>query len=202
MGGKGRAARVAVEDVNIGGTYFVRVVPTSGGGEGRCGCDWGTVLASEHMEVASQVRRIREEVMRVLSLLLAGRRLGTWEEGRRLENTQWKLERERVVAQKEHEVMKVAERVSAGAAQLVAKEREAVEEVEAAGKRQEAEGVARAEKLAALRKNLDVAAESVRWAKTDAEKSAGCEAVAVAHEEVKKAEAFNPSSKKVVAVGP
>ena len=47
--------------------------------------------------------------------------------------------------------------------------------------------MARAERLAALRKNLDMAAESVRGAKTDAERAAGCEAVAVAHDEVKKA---------------
>ena len=48
------------------------------------------------------------------------------------------------------------------------------------------------ERLAALRKNLDVAARSVRGAKTDAERAAGGEAVAAAHEEVKKAEALAP----------
>ena len=54
--------------------------------------------------------------------------------------------------------------------------------------------MARAERLVALRKNLDVAAESVRGVKTDAERSAGCEAVAVAHDEVKRAEALAPVS--------
>ena len=71
----------------------------------------------------------------------------------------------------------------------MAKEREAAVEVKAVSKRKEAEDMTRAERLATLRKNLDEAADSVRGAKTDAERSAGCEAVVVAHEEVKGAEA-------------
>ena len=62
-----------------------------------------------------------------------------------------------------------AQRVSAETERRVTKEREAAAEVEAAAKRQGAEDVAWAERLSALRKNLDVAAESVRGAKTDAE---------------------------------
>ena len=135
-------------------------------------------------------------------ILLAERGLGTWEEGRRLENTWARLESERVAPQKEHEVIKVAERVFAEAARRVVKEYNAAVEIEAAAKRQEAEGIAWAEKLAALRRNLDVAAESVRGAQTDAERSTGCEAVAVVHVEVKKAETSILASPKVVAAGP
>ena len=64
------------------------------------------------------------------------------DEGRRLENTQGRLEGVCVMAQMEHEVMKVAERVFAEVARHVAKECEAAVKVEAAAKRQEAEGVA------------------------------------------------------------
>ena len=62
--------------------------------------------------------------------------------------------------------------------------------------------MARAERLAALHKNLDVAAESVRGAMTDGERSAGCEAVAREHDEVTKAEALAPVSPEVVMAGP
>ena len=95
-----------------------------------------------------------------------------------------------MAAQREYEVLKVAEKVSVETEKRVTKEREAVVEVEAAARRQEAEDVARAERLATLRKNLDVTAESVRGTKTDVERAAGCEAVAVTHEAVKKAEAL------------
>ena len=202
IGGEGRGAGVTVEDVDMGGRNFEGVVPASGREEGGCRCDGRSVLAGVRREMASQVRRMREEVMGALSLLLVKRRLGIWEEGRCLENTKGRLERERVAAQIDHEVYKVGGKVSAEAARHKTREHEAAKEVEAATKRQEAEGVARAEKLAAVRKNLDVAAESVRGAKTDAERSAGCEAVAVAHEEVEKAEASNPVSPEVVVAGP
>ena len=184
VGGEGRGAGAAVEDVDMGGTGLVGVVPASGMGGGGCGCDCGAVLAGVRREMASQVRRMREEIMGAIGLLLAERGLGSWKEGRRLENTRGRLERGRAAAQKEHEVVKVAERVLAEAERRVTKEREAAAEVEAAAKRQEAEEVARAGRLAALRNNLDVAAESMRGAKTDAERSAGCEAVAIAHDEV------------------
>ena len=202
VGGKGRGTRVAVEDVDMGGPNFGGVVPASGREEGRSRCDCRTILAGVRREMASQVRRISEKVMGAMSLLLAEHGLGTWEEGRRLEKTRGRLERERVATQKEHEVMKVAEKVSAEATRHVAKEHEAAVEVEAAAKRQDTEGVAGAEKLAALRKNLNVAAESVRGAKTDADRSAGCEVLVVAHEQVKKVEASNPVSLEVVAAGP
>ena len=202
VGGEGRGARAAVEDVDMDGMGLVGVVPASGMGGGGCGCDCGAVLAGVWREVASQVRRMRGEVMGAIGLLLAERGLGTWEEGRRLENTRGRLERERAAAQREHEVMKVAERVSAEAERRVTREREAAAEVEAAAKRQGAVEEARDERLAALRKNLDVAAESMRSAKTDAERSAGCEAVAVAHDEVKRVEAVAPVSPEVGTAGP
>ena len=62
--------------------------------------------------------------------------------------------------------------------------------------------MARTEKLAALRKNLDVGAESVRRVKTNVERSTGCENVAVPYEEAMKAEASNPVSPEVVPAGP
>ena len=77
-----------------------------------------------------------------------------------------------MASQREHEVLKVAEKISAETERRVTKECEAAVEVEAAARRQEAEDVARAERLTALGKNLDVAVESVRGAKTDAEKAA------------------------------
>ena len=152
--------------------------------------------------MALQVRRMREEVLGALGLLLAECGLGTWEGGGRLENTRGRLERERVATQTEHEVLKVVEKFPTESERRVAKEREAAAEVEAAARRQEAQEVARAERLPALRKNLDMVPESVRGAKTDAERAAGCEAVAVAHEEVKKAEALAAVSPEVVTAGP
>ena len=202
MGGEGRGAGAAVEDVDIGGTSLVGVMPASGKDEIGCGYDCRAGLAGVQREIASQVRRMREKVIGALGLLLAEHGLGTLEEGRRLGNTCGRLERERVAAQREHEVLKVAEKVSAETERRVAKERKVAVEVEAAAKRQEAKDRERAARLAALRKNLDVAAESVKGAKTDAERSAGCEAVAVAYEEVKKAEALAPVSPEVVTMGP
>ena len=202
MGGEGRGAGAAVEDLDMGGTNVGGVVATSGEEGNGCGCDCKAVLAGVQREMASLVRRMREEVMGALGLLLAERGLGTWEEGRRLQNTRRRLEREGVVVQREHEVLKLAEKVSAETEGRVTKESEAAVEVEAVVRRQEAEEVAQAERLAAMRKNLDVAAESVRGARTDAERSAGCEAVVIAHEEVKRAEALAPVSPKVVRAGP
>ena len=202
VGGEGWGTGAAVEDMDMGGTNCGGVVPTSGEEGDGCGCDCRGVLAEVWREMALQVRRLREEVMGALGLPLAVRGLGTWEEGRRLENIHGRLERERVVAQREHEVLKVAEKVSAETESRVTKEREAALEVEAAAKRLEEEDVAHAERLVALRRNLHIAAESVRGAKTDAERSAGCEAVAIVHEEVKRAEALAPVSPDVEAAGP
>ena len=202
VGGEGRGAGAAVEDMDMGRTGSVGVVPASRVDGCGCGYDCGAVLAGVRREMVSQVRKMREEVMGAIGLLLAERGLRRWEEGRRLENTRGRLESERAAAQREDEVLKVAERVSAETERRVTKEHGAAAEVEAAAKQQEVKDVARAERLAALRKNLDVAAESVRGAKTDAARSAGCEAVAVAQEEVKKAEALAPVSPEVVSAGP
>ena len=84
VGGEGRGTGAAVEDVDMGGTGLVGVVSTSEMGGGGCGCDCGAVLAGVLREMASQVRRMREEVMGAIGLLLADRGLGTGEKGRRL----------------------------------------------------------------------------------------------------------------------
>ena len=55
-----------------------------------------------------------------------------------------------MAAQREHEVVSVAEKVTAETGRRVVKKREAAVEVEAAVKRQESEDVARAERPAAL----------------------------------------------------
>ena len=110
-------------------------MPTSGEEGGGYGYDCRTVLAEVRREMASQVRRMREEVIGALSLLLAERGLGTWEEGKKLQHNRGRLERDRMAAQKEHEVVK-------GSGRRVAREREATVEVEAAARRQEAVGVA------------------------------------------------------------
>ena len=83
VGGEGRGAGVAVKDVDMGGTNFEGVVPAFGGEEGRSKCDCRTILASVRREMAPQVRSLREEVMGALSLLLAERGLGMWEEHRK-----------------------------------------------------------------------------------------------------------------------
>ena len=57
------------------------------------------------------------------------------------------------MAQRNHEVLKVAEKVSAEMERQVTKERKAAVEVEAAARKQEAEEMAWAERLPALRKN-------------------------------------------------
>ena len=84
VGGKGRGTEVAMEDVDMGGTISMGVVPVSGEEGSGCGCDCAAVLAGVWREMTLQVRRMREEVMGALGLLLAERGLGTWEEGRRL----------------------------------------------------------------------------------------------------------------------
>ena len=110
-------------------------MPASGEEGSGCGYDCEAVLAGIRREMTVQVRRMREEVIGVLGLLLAERGLGTWEEGRRLENTHGRLARERVAAQREHEVLKVAEKVSAEMERRVTKAREAAVEIEAAARR-------------------------------------------------------------------
>lgn len=130
------------------------------------------------------------EVMGALSLLLAKRGLGTWQEGRGLENTRERLAKEREAAKMSHEVASMAETVSAEGARRVAREREAASAVEPAAKRQDADGVERAERLMVLLTNLDVTAKSVRGAKMDAETVAAREVVAMAHEEVKMVESL------------
>ena len=77
VGGEGLGAGAAVEDLDMGGTGLVGFLPASGMGATGCGCDCGAMLARVRREMASQVRRIREEVMGAIGLLLAERGLGT-----------------------------------------------------------------------------------------------------------------------------
>ena len=151
--------------------------------------------------MAREVKKMREEVMGALGLLLAEHGLGTWEEGRRLENTRGRLQRERVEAQRAHDVAVVAGKVSAEEARRAVKEREAPKEAEAAAVRQQAETVARRERELAVRKNLDAAAESVRTAGSEEEKMATCEALSKAHGEVKKLESAATAYPEVVTTG-
>ena len=126
--------------------------------------------------MASQMRKMREEVIGALSLLLAECGLGTWEEGRRLENAKERLAKEREVAHKSQEVAKVVEKVSVEAVGRATKEREVATVVEAVAKRQEVDRVTQVQKLVALRNNLDVVVVSVRRAMTEEQRAAGCEA--------------------------
>ena len=77
VGGEGRGAVAAVEDVDMGAIGSVGVVPASGMGGSGCGCDCGAVLAGVRREMASQVRRMKAEVIGAIGLLLAERGLGT-----------------------------------------------------------------------------------------------------------------------------
>ena len=97
IGGEGRGVGVAVEDVDMVGTNSGGVVHACEEEGIGCGCNCRTLLAGVQREMASQVRKMREEVMGAFGLLLAERGLETWAEGRR-------LERARVAAKREHEV--------------------------------------------------------------------------------------------------
>ena len=201
VGGEGRVAGAAAEDVAMGGTTAGGVAPAPVGASSGCGCDFADALAGVRREMAREVKKMREEVMDALGLLLAERGLGTWEEGRRLENTRGRLQREQVEAQRAHDVAVVAGKVSAVEARRAAKERQAAEEAEAAAVRQEAATVPRRERELTVRKNLDVAAESVRTAGSEKEKMGACEALSKAHGEVKKLESAATVSPEVVTTG-
>ena len=201
MGGGGRGAGVVAEDIDIGSTTSGGVAPSSEVLGGTCGCDYWIALARVRRALASQVRKMREEVMGALSLLLAERGLETWEEGRWLENAKERLAKESEVTNKSQEVAKVVEKVSVEAVGRATRQCEGATVGEAAAKRREVDGVTQAQKLVALRRNLDVVVESGRRAITEEQRAAGCEAVAMAHEEVKKAESLAPVTPEVVRVG-
>ena len=76
-----------------------------------------------------EVRKARDEMMGAISLLLAERGLGTWEEERRLENAKGQLVRDRECARKSHEAAVVANKVKADEDRRLAKAREAEKRV-------------------------------------------------------------------------
>ena len=142
-GGEGQAAGTAVEDVDMGGTGSGGVVPTPVGVDSGCGCNCGVALAGVRQELAREVSKARDEMMGAISLLLAERGLGTWEEDRRLENTNGQLVRDRERARKSHEAAVVAKKVKADEDRRLTEAREAETRVEEAALRQESERVAR-----------------------------------------------------------
>lgn len=95
---------MAVEDVDTGSTDTGGVASAPVGVDGGCGCDCRVALAEVRQEKVRKVKRMKEEVMGAIAMLLAERGLGTCVEERRLENTRVTLMREREVAEKAHEV--------------------------------------------------------------------------------------------------
>ena len=93
-----------------------------------------------------EVKRVRDELIGAVSLLLAERGLGTWEEERRLENVRDQMAKDRERARKTHEVERVAGKVRAEEERLVARAREAERRAEEAALRQEKERAARLER--------------------------------------------------------
>ena len=76
-GGGGRGTGRAADDIDIGGTGSRVVAPAPVGVDGGCGCSCGVALAGVRREVVTEVRRVRDELMGAISLLLAERELGT-----------------------------------------------------------------------------------------------------------------------------
>ena len=148
-----------------------------------------------------QIRKVREEMMSALALLLAERGLGTWEEGRKLERTRARLVREREDAEKAHGVSQVAARVTVEEERKMARAREAELKVTEAGLRQEADRATKVLQGQEANRNLEVAVLTLRGVVSDEERKAGCEAVAKAHEEGKRLEAELPTSPQVVVPG-
>ena len=165
-GGEGQGAGREVEDIDMGGTGPGGVAPAPVGVDGGCGSNCGVALAEGRREMARGVKRVRDELMGAVSLLLAERGLGTWEEERRLENVRGQLMKDRERARKAHEVDRVAERVKADEARVVAKAREAERRAEEAALRQEKERTARIEREREVRRNAEVAALTLKGAKS------------------------------------
>ena len=91
-GGEVRSAGKAVaEDIDMGGTGSGVVAPAPFGVGVGCGCSCEVAPAGVRREVVKEVRRVRDESMGAISLLLGKRGLGTWEEGRTLENVRGEL---------------------------------------------------------------------------------------------------------------
>lgn len=109
----------------MGGTGLGGVTPAPVGVDGGGGCDCGSALARVRQDMVREIRKVREEVMGALGLLLAETGLGTWEDGRRLERTCVRLVREQEDAERAHGVLQVAACVTAEEAKKVARAREA-----------------------------------------------------------------------------
>ena len=135
-----------------------------------------------------EVKRVRDELMGAISLLLAERGLGTWEEGRRLDNVRGELVKEREKAAKAHEVERVAERAKADEDKLLARAQEAERRVEEAALSQEGERVAKLEREREARRNAESAALSLKGELSDEEWLAACQAMVQASAELKKFE--------------
>ena len=76
-GSEGWCAGVAVENIDMGGTGLGGVAPAPVGVDGGGGCDCGVTLAGVRQEMVREIRKVREEMMCVLALLLAEWGLGT-----------------------------------------------------------------------------------------------------------------------------
>ena len=148
-----------------------------------------------------EVKRVRDELMGAVSLLLAERGLGTCEEERRLENVRGQLMKDRERARKAHEVDRVAERVKADEAKVVARAREAERRAEEAALRQEKERTARLEREREVKRNAEVAALTLKGAKSDEERLAAAEVAVQANVELKKLEGAVPAALEVVTEG-
>ena len=185
----------------MGGTGSGGVVPAPVGVDSGCGCNCGVALAGVRRELEREVRKARDEMMGAISLLLAERGLGTWEEERRLGNTKGQLVRDRERARKSHEAAVVTNKVRADEDRRLAKVREAEKRVEEAALRQENERVARLEHERQAKRNAEVAALTLKGAVSDEERLAACEAVVQASAELKKFEGCAPAAPEVVAAG-
>ena len=148
-----------------------------------------------------EVRKVMEELMGSISLLLAERGLGTWEEERRLEYTRSQLVKNRVRAKMAHEVEKVAEKVKADENRRLTKARESERRVEEVVLRQKRERVAELEREREARRNAEVAALTLKGAKTDEERLAACEAVGQASAGLKRFVETTPPAPEVVSAG-
>ena len=133
-----------------------------------------------------EVKRVRDELMDAVSLLLAERGLGTWEEERRLENVRDQIAKDRERARKSHEVERVAEKVRAEEERLVARAKEAERRAEEAALRQEKERAARLEREREAKRNAEVAALTAKGAVTDEERLAAATLLVQADAELKK----------------
>ena len=185
----------------MGGTGSGGVAPAPVGVDGGCGCNCGVALAGVRREMVREMKKVRDELMSAVSLLLAERGLGTWEEERRLGNVRDQLVKDRERARKAHEVDRVAERVKADEAKLLARAREAEKRAEEAALRQEGERIARLEREREVRRNAEVAALTLKGAGSDEERLAAARVVVQADAELKKLEGAAPAAPEVVTEG-